>query len=152
MQYLMQDAGRRGDYVLGEVHESSLLSFVVNFCVCAQSSSCVRLFGTPWTVAHQAPLSKGFSSQEYWSGLPFFPPGAVSDPGIESASLMSPALAGRFFTTEPSGKPTVITSLKKERIFQRMKTKLSHGICLNGGRNGIATWNNSFQGQRNEVC
>ena len=83
MQYLMQDAGRRGDYVLGEVYESSLLSFVVNFCVCAQSCSCVRLFGTPWTVAHQAPLSKGFSSQEYWSGLPFPSPGDLPHPGTE---------------------------------------------------------------------
>ena len=71
----MQDAGGRGDYVLGEVYESSLLNFVVNLYVYAQSSSCVRLFGTPWTVAHQAPLSMGFSSQEYLSGLPFLPPG-----------------------------------------------------------------------------
>ena len=78
----MQDAGSRGNYVLGEVYESSLLNFVVNLCVYAQSSSCVRLFGTPWTVAHQAPLSMGFSSQEYLSGLPFFPPGAVSNPGL----------------------------------------------------------------------
>ena len=148
----MQDAGSRGDYVLGEAYESSLLNLVVNFCVCAQSSSCVRLFGAPRTVAHQAPLSMRFSSQGYCSGLPFLPPGAVSDPGIESASLMSPALAGRFFTTEPSGKPTGITAVGKERIFQRMRTKLSHGICLNGGRNGITTWNNSFQGQRNEIC
>ena len=50
-------------------------------------------FGTPWTVAHQAPLSMGFSSQEYWSGLPFPPPGDLPNPGIEPASLISPALA-----------------------------------------------------------
>ena len=61
--------------------------------------SCVRLFETPWTVAHQAPLSMGFSRQEYWSGLPCPPPGDLPDPGIKPASLTSPALAGRFFTT-----------------------------------------------------
>ena len=62
----------------------------------------VRLFATPWTVAHQVLLSMGFPRQEYWSGLPFPSPGDLPDPGIEP---MSPALAGRFFTTEPSGKP-----------------------------------------------
>ena len=56
----------------------------------------------PWTVAHQAPLSMGFPRQEYWSGLSFPPPGDLPDPGIEPTS---PALAGRFFITEPSGKP-----------------------------------------------
>ena len=61
--------------------------------------SCVRLFATPWTVAHQAPLSMEFSGQEYWSGWPRPPPGDLPDPGIESASLASPALAGGFFTT-----------------------------------------------------
>ena len=59
----------------------------------------VQLFATLWTVACQAPLSKGFSRQEYWSGLPCPPPGDLSDPGIESASLTPPALAGSFFTT-----------------------------------------------------
>ena len=59
----------------------------------------VRLFETLWTVAHQAPLSMGFSKHEYWSGLPFPPPEDLPDPGIEPASLMSPALAGGFFTT-----------------------------------------------------
>ena len=54
---------------------------------------------TPCTIAHQAPLSVGFISQKYWSGLPCPPPGDLSDPGIELVSLMSPALAGRFFTT-----------------------------------------------------
>ncbi|ELR50986.1 hypothetical protein M91_11145, partial [Bos mutus] len=48
---------------------------------------------------HQAPLSTGFSRQEYWSGLPFPPPRDLPNPGIEPESFMSPALAGRFFTT-----------------------------------------------------
>ena len=56
----------------------------------------VRLCATPWTAAYQAPPSLGFSRQEHWSGLPFPSPGDLPDPGIEP---MSPALAGRFFTT-----------------------------------------------------
>ena len=47
----------------------------------------VRLFVTPWTIAHQALPSQGFSRQEYWSGLPFPSPGDLSDPGIEPRSL-----------------------------------------------------------------
>ena len=65
----------------------------------------VQFFATPWTVAHQAPLSMGFSRQEYWSGLPWPPPGDLPDPGIE---LTSPALAGGFFITEPPGKPFLL--------------------------------------------
>ena len=49
--------------------------------------SCVQLFATPWTVAHQAPLSMGFFRQEYWSGLACPPPGDLPDPGIEPTSL-----------------------------------------------------------------
>ena len=54
---------------------------------------------TPWTVAHQAPLSMGFSGQGYWSGLLFPLPGNLPGPRIEPGSLMSPALAGGFFLT-----------------------------------------------------
>ena len=53
---------------------------------------------TPWTVAYQAPLSLGFSRQEYWSGLPCPPPGDLRNPGIKPTSLVCPALAGEFFT------------------------------------------------------
>ena len=70
-----------------------------------QSLSHVQLFGTPWTVAHQAPLSMGFSRQEYWSGVPFPTQGDLPDPGIELASLGTPALAGESFTNGPPGKP-----------------------------------------------
>ena len=52
----------------------------------------VQLFATPWTAARQAPLSMGFSRQEYWSGLPFPSPGDLPDPGIEPESLASLAL------------------------------------------------------------
>ena len=62
----------------------------------------------PWTVAHQAPLSTGFSRQEYWSGLPFPPPGALPNPGIEPGSLESPALAGEFFTTSATWEALVV--------------------------------------------
>ena len=67
----------------------------------------VWLFVTLWTVARQAPLSIGFSRQEYWSGLLCPPPGDLSDPGIGSASLRSPALAGRFFTTSTTWEAQV---------------------------------------------
>ena len=64
--------------------------------------SCVWLFVTPWTVAHQAPPSMGFSRQEYWSGLPFPFLGDLPDPGIESRS---PTLQADALTSEPPGKP-----------------------------------------------
>ena len=59
----------------------------------------VRLLATPWTAAYQAPPPMGFSRQEYWSGLPCPPPGDFPEQGIEPTPLVSPALAGRFFTT-----------------------------------------------------
>ena len=70
---------------------------------CVYTLSCVQLFTTPWTAAHQAPVSMEYSSQEYQSGLPFPIPRDLPDPGIEPAPLASPAPAGRFFTTEPPG-------------------------------------------------
>ena len=66
-----------------------------------KSLSRVRLFGTPWTVAHQAPPSMGFSRQEYWSGVPFPSPGDLPNPGIEPRS---PALPADTLTSEPPGK------------------------------------------------
>ena len=59
--------------------------------MCVQSLSHIQLFVTPWTIAHQAPLSTGFSRQEYRSGLPRPPPGDLPDPGIEPTSVTSPA-------------------------------------------------------------
>ena len=66
-------------------------------------------FATPWTVAHQVPLSTGFPRQEYWSGLLFPTSGELTDPEIKPES---PAFAGGFFTTESSGKPKVDALLK----------------------------------------
>ena len=72
----------------------------------SQSLSCAQFFVIPWTVACQAPLSMGFSRQEYLSQFPYFPPGDLPNPGVELVSLMSPVLAGHivpisfFFTNE----------------------------------------------------
>ena len=64
-----------------------------------------QLFATLWTVACQAPLSMGFSRQEYWSGLPGLLPGDLPNPEIEPASFCGSCTAGRLFTTELPGKP-----------------------------------------------
>ena len=77
---------------------------VLSPSVFAELLGCVWLFATSWTVAHQAPLSLGFPRQEYWIELPFPSPGDLPNPGIEPYTI-SPALAGRLFTTEPPGKP-----------------------------------------------
>ena len=71
-------------------------------CVSAQPLSHLPFVVTPWTAAHQAPPSMGFPRQEYWSGLPFPPPGDFPNLRIKPVSPVSPALAGRFFTTEPT--------------------------------------------------
>ena len=68
------------------------------------AKSCLPL-ATPWSVARQVLLSMGFPRQEYWDGLPFPPPGDLPQPGIEKSSPVFPALASRFFTTEPPEKP-----------------------------------------------
>ena len=62
---------------------------------------------TLWTVARQAPLTMGFSRQEYWSGLPFPPPGDLPDPGMELTFPVSPVLQVNSLLAEPSGKPFV---------------------------------------------
>ena len=82
-----------------------------------------RLFATPWTVACQAPLSTGFPRQEYWSGLPFPSPGDLSDPGMEP---MSPALAGKFFTSESPGKPLVIILVSRLVCLQQIHLNKKH--------------------------
>ena len=95
--------GEREKYnysIYGKGQEDIYLCVCVCVCVCVrarvyvQSLSCVRLFVTTWAVTHQAPLSMGFSRQEYWSGMPCSSPGDHSDPGIET---WSPALQADFF-------------------------------------------------------
>ena len=73
--------------------------------VCAQLLSPVRLFVTPWTVAHQAPLSMGFSRQYYWSGLPCSPPGYLPHPGIEPMSPAAPVLQADSLLLSYWGSP-----------------------------------------------
>ena len=80
-----------------------------------KSLSRVRLFVTPWTVAHQAPPSMGFSRQEYWSGLPFPSPGHLPDPGLEPRS---PALQADVLTSEPPGKPSIEDNYRRVSISQ----------------------------------
>ena len=76
---------KRGVLTTGEPEKSPALVFKSTLFVLSLFSH-VLLFVTPWTVAHQAPLSMGFSRQEHWSGLPFPPPGDLPDPGIQPTS------------------------------------------------------------------
>ena len=89
--------------------EKVSMSSIGSACVPSHFSRvclCVAL----WMVARQAPLSMGFSRQEYWSRLPFSPPGDLPNPEVEAAS---PALAGRFFTTVPPGKPNITYAISQ---------------------------------------
>jgi hypothetical protein len=67
-------------------------------CACSVVS-CVQLFAFPGSAAHPTPLSMGFPRQEYWNGLSFPNPEGLPDPGIKPKCPVTPALAGRFFTT-----------------------------------------------------
>ena len=108
-------------------------------CVCMHECSLSRvwLFVTLWAIAYQDPLSEGFSRQEYWSRLPFLPPGALLDPRIELASLASLASVGRFFTTVPPGKPYTYTYLHSKSLqscltlCDRINCS-SPGSCIHG--------------------
>ena len=80
-----------------------------------KSLSRVRLFVTPWTVAHQAPPSMGFSRQEYWSGLPFPSPGDLPNPGIEPRS---PTFQADALTSEPPGKPRMLIRVASKNVLR----------------------------------
>ena len=92
----------------------------------------VRLFVTPRTVARQAPLSMGFSSQECWSGVPFPSPGDLPDPGLEPGS---PALQTESLSTKPLGKP----SNHQSSQFSHQKALWTHlpGSCC-GASEGLS--------------
>ena len=83
-------------------------------CMLSHFSS-VQLCATLWTVACQAPLSVGFSREEYWSGLPCLPPGDLPNPGIEPSVFTSPAQAGRFFTTSTTWETNVQNPRKQSQ-------------------------------------
>ena len=123
---------------------SNLEQWFSNFSIWkSQSESCSVMSdpATLWTVAHQAPLSMGFSRQEYWSGLPFPSPGDLPDPGIEPRS---PALHVDALTSEPPGKPIWLEwglniKLKPEHLKEPVRSaairlEIKHTIdvlCLN---------------------
>ena len=93
-------------------------------CVCVKSLQSCLTFATQWTVARQALLSMGFSRQEYLSRLPCPPPEDLPDSGIEPTSLMSPALAGGFFTTSTTDTNTCLYACIYERIIHRLSGHL----------------------------
>ena len=86
-----------------------------NIKVKEKSLSCVLLFAIPWTVAHQAPLSMGFSRREYWSGMPCLSPGDCPNPGIEPRS---PALQADSLPSEPVGKARICLQSRRHRKHQ----------------------------------
>ena len=91
----------------------------------SKSLSRVRLFATPWTVAHLAPLSMGFSRQEYWSGLPFPSPGDLPDPGIEPRSS---ALQADTLTSEPRGKSKINKNMHLSWTVRRWNQSILKNI------------------------
>ena len=84
-----------------------------------ESLSQVQIFATPWTVPHQTPLSMGFSRQEYWSGLPCPPPGALPNPEIKP---QSPALQVESLQSEPPGKPKMEAAAAAAKSLQSCPT------------------------------
>ena len=90
-------------------HASKVMLKILHRVLCAQSLSCVQLFVTPWTVAHQAPLSMDFPRQEYWSGLPLPFPVDLPDPGIKPGS---PALQVDSLPSEPPMTPLDLRTKK----------------------------------------
>ena len=89
----------------------------------AQLLSLVQLFVTPSIVAHQAPLSMEFSRQEYQSGLPT--PEDCPNPEMEPATLASPVLEGRLFSTEPTGKPSEVLSKLQKALISLNEEQIS---------------------------
>ena len=93
----------------------SQMNWTVNACMLSRFSR-VRLFVTPRTAAHQAPLSMRFSRQEHWGGFATPSSSGSSCPGIKAASLMSPALAWGFFTTSATGKANSFPQLMRKLL------------------------------------
>ena len=112
-----------------------------------QSLSCVRLFGTPWTVAGRVPLSMGFSRQEYWGGLPFPPPGDCPNPGIEGVAshpLSSQGFASSIILS-PSFHPQLFSSLLDQVLAICIFSNISH--YNNNGSESILVYTRGWGGR-----
>ena len=107
---------------------SALLPKLALLCMCAKLLQSCPILCDPMTISRQAPLSIGFSRQEYWSGLPCPPPEDLPDPEIEPESLMSPTLAGRFFYTSATWHQVIIPFLF-DMVFVANGTPLQY-FCL----------------------
>ena len=102
--------------------ETECVWLLTGSLVCVRAQLCLTLCD-PRDLAHQTALSMEFSSQEYWSGLPFPPPGNLPDPGFEPVSLMSSALAGVFFTTGATWEAPGLQRRQKREWIHRWDVK-----------------------------
>ena len=114
------------------------MTFLSNYTCILSCFSRAQLFVTLWTVAHQAPLSMGFSWQEYWNGLPFPPAGDLPNLGIEPTSLVSPALTGRLFTISAVWEAFIVTNevtehsssiVRAQRASEHCDKLYDFGVC-----------------------
>ena len=95
----------------------------------------VQFFVTPWTIAHQAPLSMGFSRQEYWSGLLFPTPEDLPDSGLKPVFPAAPALAGGFFTISATWEVLYLYS-----CLNRYVCTVCVCVCVQIGGNPVSFW------------
>ena len=116
---------------LGKTHQVPLVPVCVLSCF-----SYIRLFATLWTVAHEAPLSTGFSRQDYWTGLPCPSSENLPNPGIKPTSFLSPVLVGGFLTTSTTCEAQA--NLNTIQISQQGGEPVSCGfICKTQMKDGV---------------
>ena len=138
--------------ILGTQNSRKGLEFTLHACMLSRFSH-VRFFATLWTIAHQAPLSMGFPRQEYWSGLPLPSPGDLPNPGVEPMSL---TLAGRFFATEPPGKPEFVYFKQPQMLSQYLWSQSCSSVYVTSetfreeerGKLGFFTFSAGVGGKR----
>ena len=149
-------SGHRPRETQGWTTGATIMQLLSNCChtgvqsvrACMQScfSQLFQLCESQWTAAHQIPLSMRFSRQEYWSWLPSPPPGDLPDPGIKSSSLMSPTLAGGFFTTsatwEAPNQYSMASNASRDAEIQNLfKCEISLFLSVgNYFKNQISHW------------